>query len=205
MQRPATVNLRTSLYEDATAIVEAEYQQDLSLDDIARQKLADLERRRLRRRLVETARTDSIWTVRNGRRLLSFTCNDYLNLAQHPAVNDAERRLIELGRPPLATSEHPPIPWRSILSSPNIWLLGLVQTCSSALYYMFINWYPSYLEEGRGVAPQRAAWLAALVLGGAGVGCISGGYWNDRLARLTRYHPARFRFFGFAGTAIAAA
>jgi AraC family transcriptional regulator, regulatory protein of adaptative response / methylphosphotriester-DNA alkyltransferase methyltransferase len=36
IQRPATVALRSSLYEDATQIVAHEYQEELSLDDIAR-------------------------------------------------------------------------------------------------------------------------------------------------------------------------
>ncbi len=124
--------------------------------------------------------------------------------AQHPGANDAERALIERGRPAAPTTEHPPIPWRSILKSRNIWLLGLVQTCSSAIYYMFINWYPSYLQRGRGVTGQQAAWLASLVLAGAALGCITSGYVNDKLARLTGFHPARFRLYGFAGTAIAA-
>lgn len=124
--------------------------------------------------------------------------------AEHPAVNEAEAELIERGRPAAPTTEHPPIPWRSILTSRNIWLLGLVQTCSSAIYYMFINWYPSYLEQGRGVSSQQAAWLSALVLAGAAIGCITSGYFNDRLARLTNFSPARFRYFGFAGTATAA-
>src|SRR5262245_256800 len=83
-----------------------------SLDDVARLKLADLDRRQLRRRLVETARTDSIWTVRNGRRLLSFSCNDYLNLAQHPAVKEAaiaaiHRHGVGAGASRLVTGNHP--------------------------------------------------------------------------------------------------
>src|SRR5579862_5107724 len=57
-----------------------------SLDEFATDKLAALERASLRRTLVETARIDGIWAVRDGRRLLSFSCNDYLNLTQHPAV-----------------------------------------------------------------------------------------------------------------------
>jgi AraC family transcriptional regulator, regulatory protein of adaptative response / methylphosphotriester-DNA alkyltransferase methyltransferase len=36
MQRPATVQLRSSLFADATAIVEREYATELSLDTIAR-------------------------------------------------------------------------------------------------------------------------------------------------------------------------
>ena len=55
MQRPATVNLRTSLYEDATAIVEAEYQHDLALDDIARRVASS--RRQLQRAFAEIGNT----------------------------------------------------------------------------------------------------------------------------------------------------
>jgi AraC family transcriptional regulator, regulatory protein of adaptative response / methylphosphotriester-DNA alkyltransferase methyltransferase len=46
MHRPATIRHRTSLFEDATAIVEAEYASDLSLDDIAR-RVAPIARARL--------------------------------------------------------------------------------------------------------------------------------------------------------------
>ena len=35
-QRPTTIRLRTSLFEEATEIVDSEYGSDLSLDDIAR-------------------------------------------------------------------------------------------------------------------------------------------------------------------------
>ena len=57
-----------------------------TLDEFATAKLRDLAARDLRRELVETARVDGVWMERNGRRLLSFSCNDYLNLSQHPAV-----------------------------------------------------------------------------------------------------------------------
>jgi len=57
-----------------------------SLDEFAARKLAALEHRHLRRILVETDRTDGLWVVRQGLRLLSFSCNDYLNLTHHPAL-----------------------------------------------------------------------------------------------------------------------
>ena len=60
-----------------------------SLDQFAQAKLDDLERRHLRRTLAETVREDGIWVERDGRRLLSFSCNDYLNLTQHPAIKQA--------------------------------------------------------------------------------------------------------------------
>ncbi len=60
-----------------------------SLDEFAIAKLAQLERSSLRRALVDTTRLTGIWVLRNGRRLLSFCCNDYLNLTHHPAVKEA--------------------------------------------------------------------------------------------------------------------
>ncbi|OLB72073.1 MAG: 8-amino-7-oxononanoate synthase [Alphaproteobacteria bacterium 13_2_20CM_2_64_7] len=60
-----------------------------SLDEFASAKLAQLEHSSLRRALVDTTRLTGIWVLRNGRRLLSFCCNDYLNLSHHPAVKEA--------------------------------------------------------------------------------------------------------------------
>jgi 8-amino-7-oxononanoate synthase len=60
-----------------------------SLDEFATAKLDELERSSLRRALVDTTRVTGIWVLREGRRLLSFCCNDYLNLTHHPAVKEA--------------------------------------------------------------------------------------------------------------------
>src|ERR687886_2901760 len=66
--RPATIRHRTSLYEDATAIVEAEYGSDLSLDDIARRVASS--RRQLQRAYAEVGATtfrDHLTAVRMDR------------------------------------------------------------------------------------------------------------------------------------------
>jgi AraC-like DNA-binding protein len=55
MHRPATIRLRTSLFEDAVAIVENEYASDLSLDDIARRVASS--RRQLQRAYSEIGET----------------------------------------------------------------------------------------------------------------------------------------------------
>jgi 8-amino-7-oxononanoate synthase len=83
-----------------------------SLDEFATAKLAELERANLRRRLVDTTRLDGIWALRNGRRLLSFSCNDYLNLSHHPAVKAAAIEALQRfgsgsGASRLVTGNHP--------------------------------------------------------------------------------------------------
>ena len=60
-----------------------------SLDAFAQAKLDALDRSNLRRSLSQTLREDELWIERDGRRLLSFSCNDYLNLSQHPAIKAA--------------------------------------------------------------------------------------------------------------------
>lgn len=60
-----------------------------SLDAFTGDKLAALETRSLRRRLQPTRRLEGAVVERGGRRLISFSCNDYLNLSQHPAVRAA--------------------------------------------------------------------------------------------------------------------
>jgi 8-amino-7-oxononanoate synthase len=57
-----------------------------SLDAVAQAKLAALERRELRRRLVTTERRGGTRAVHDGAELVSFASNDYLGLAQHPDV-----------------------------------------------------------------------------------------------------------------------
>jgi 8-amino-7-oxononanoate synthase len=83
-----------------------------SLEEFATRKLADLDRASLHRVLAETDRLDGIWVERNGRRLLSFCCNDYLALSHHPAVKAAaiaatERHGVGSGASRLVTGNHP--------------------------------------------------------------------------------------------------
>ena len=82
-----------------------------SLDEFAGEKLDALERTKLRRSPAVTARA-GIWAERDGRRLLSFSCNDYLNLSQHPdviaaAIEAAARYGVGAGASRLVTGNHP--------------------------------------------------------------------------------------------------
>jgi len=83
----------------------------ISLDDMARAKLADLERRRLRRRFAETDRRAGAYVERGGRTLISFCCNDYLNLGHDPRVIKAAQQALEVagagsGASRLVTGNH---------------------------------------------------------------------------------------------------
>lgn len=83
-----------------------------SLDAFASSKLEDLEARTLRRRLVETDRYSAVEVRRNGATLISFCCNDYLNLSHHPKVIAAAKDATDRygtgsGASRLVTGNHP--------------------------------------------------------------------------------------------------
>jgi len=83
-----------------------------SLDQFAAAKLADLDARSLRRSLKETRRDGAVRAWRDGRRVLSFCDNDYLNLSQDARVKRAAIAAIEehgtgAGASRLVTGNHP--------------------------------------------------------------------------------------------------
>jgi 8-amino-7-oxononanoate synthase len=83
-----------------------------SLDRFAEAKLAALTARQLDRVLVPTHRLDGVWVERAGRRLISFSCNDYLGLSHHPAVKAAACAAVDVygagaGASRLVTGDHP--------------------------------------------------------------------------------------------------
>jgi 8-amino-7-oxononanoate synthase len=83
-----------------------------SLDAFAERKLAQLADLNLQRTLATSARANDAIVTRDGRRLVSFSCNDYLGLSQHPKVNAAAIAAIETygtgaGASRLVTGNHP--------------------------------------------------------------------------------------------------
>jgi len=83
-----------------------------SLETFAAERLAAMDAKHLRRTLIDTAREDGIWMIRGGKKLLSFSCNDYLNLSQHPFVKEAAIAAIKefgvgAGASRLITGNHP--------------------------------------------------------------------------------------------------
>jgi 8-amino-7-oxononanoate synthase len=83
-----------------------------SLDVYAAEKLAEAERAHLRRTLVSTGRIEGPRMRRDGREMVSFCCNDYLGLAQDPALRRAaavaaEEHGVGSGASRLVTGNHP--------------------------------------------------------------------------------------------------
>ena len=83
-----------------------------TLDQYAAEKLAEIDQRNLRRSLIDTDRQQGAIAVRNGRRLISFCCNDYLDLSHHAALKKAAKEAVDRqgvgsGASRLVTGNHP--------------------------------------------------------------------------------------------------
>jgi transcriptional regulator GlxA family with amidase domain len=86
-QRPSTLRLRTSLFADATAIVEREFAQDVALDDIARRVASS--RRQLQRAYQEIGDT----TFRRHLTAVRMDRAAGLLNADHLTVREVARRV----------------------------------------------------------------------------------------------------------------
>ena len=83
-----------------------------TLTAYAQAKIDQLAASSLLRTLQPTWRTDGVFVERGGRRLISFSCNDYLGLSHHPEVKAAAVRAIATygtgaGASRLITGDHP--------------------------------------------------------------------------------------------------
>jgi AraC-like DNA-binding protein len=87
MQRPTTIHHRTSLFEEATAIVAEEYATDLSLDDIARRVASS--RRQLQRAYAEIGET----TFREHLTAVRMERAADMLAAREPTVREVARRV----------------------------------------------------------------------------------------------------------------
>jgi sugar phosphate permease len=96
--------------------------------------------------------------------------------ADHPGTNEAEQHLIAAGCPGgSATQHHVAIPWRQVLTSRNVWMLGTIMTAAASAMYMYISWLPTYLENARGVDNTTAGRLTSMVMAGGAIGALLGG------------------------------
>jgi MFS family permease len=114
--------------------------------------------------------------------------------AAHGAVNAAEREMLEASR--VLTTHGSERNWLRLLLTRRVAVLGLQYFCFSYVWYFYITWLPTYLREGRGQSPERAALLAMLPLLFGGFGSLAGGIAARRLSRRA------IALGGFAATAV---
>jgi sugar phosphate permease len=113
----------------------------------------------------------------------------YRNRPQdHPGVNEAELAYIRGGSENAAvhSTEKQTVPWKLILSSPNMWYIAAAYFCFFYGSYFYLTWFPTYLLEYRHLSLQSVGILASVPLVTAMIGDIAGGALTDTLYRRTK-------------------
>ncbi|MCS7046626.1 MAG: MFS transporter [Gemmataceae bacterium] len=123
----------------------------------------------------------------------------------HPGVNQAELQYILGDRvmPTPGTGHVEHIPWRLVVRNPNIWLLGLINACTSFFSYMLFSWFPTYLKRGRGLEEVASGWLGMLPFLFGATGVLLGGYVGDWLTVRTGSRRVALASMGTVGLWIA--
>lgn len=114
--------------------------------------------------------------------------------AQHRAVNEAEQEMLAASR--VLTTRPAGQSWLSLLLTRQVAALVLQYFCFSCVWYFYITWLPTYLREGRGQSPERAAALSMLPLLFGGFGSLVGGISSRQMSKRA------IAFCGFAATAV---
>ena len=114
---------------------------------------------------------------------------------QHPGVNDQELQIIrpasseggERSRPSAAAR----VPWFKMFTSISVWGLILGYGFQGYAFYVYYNWFYFYAVKMRGLGIMQAAvWTSAPFLAMAVLSPV-GGWFSDRLTRVTGRRRAR--------------
>jgi ACS family hexuronate transporter-like MFS transporter len=95
---------------------------------------------------------------------------------QHPWITASELEFIEREEGEEETAAGTRIPWQKILAYRQAWGYILAKFMTDPIWWFYIFWLPSYLQQSRGFTLEeirRLAWIPFLV---SGVGSVAGGW-----------------------------
>ena len=80
------------------------------------------------------------------------------------------------------STEKVSIPWKSLLSSKQFWLILLMYFFYAFGSWFFFSWFPTFMELGRGFEKDQLTYAIAVPFVMSMIGNISGGYLTDKLS-----------------------
>ncbi|MBV8818882.1 MAG: MFS transporter [Acidobacteriaceae bacterium] len=105
---------------------------------------------------------------------------------EHPATNQAERDLIHRSMGGARSARTRQVPWRVILSSRCLWFVSAMYFCYGYCLAVYLDWFPTYLNNHRGFTLKQMGFYASLPLLAGTFGDLLGGWLSDRILRRTR-------------------
>lgn len=124
---------------------------------------------------------------------------------EHRGVNAQEREMIHAATGGPRSKAGTPVPWHKILSSPTLWALCAMYGCYQYGLVVYLDWFPTYLKEGRGLSLAQMGFYSSLPLFAGVIGDLGGGWLTDLLYRRTGNLRSSRRMVAVAGFIIAAA
>jgi sugar phosphate permease len=123
--------------------------------------------------------------------------------ADHRSVNAAELAVIRQPEAPPSGSKRS-VPWRIILRNRTVWMLAAMYFCYGYAIDVYLDWFPKYLYDARGVNLKQMGFYASMPFIAGAVGNLLGGWFSDRWAARTGNLKAARRVIAVLGFLIAA-
>jgi sugar phosphate permease len=99
--------------------------------------------------------------------------------AEHKSVNAAERELLGRSQGSKGQVLGRRVPWKSILSSPQIWTISAMYFCYAYSIDFYLSWFPKYLNAARGLSLEAMGLYASVPLIAGTAGDLLGGWVSD--------------------------
>jgi sugar phosphate permease len=121
---------------------------------------------------------------------------------EHGSVNEGELEKIEsaLGT---RSAVRKSVPWKQLLSNPQIWLLSAMYFCYGYSIVTFLAWFPKYLDDARGLELAEMGVYASVPLAAGVLGDLAGGWFSDGLLKRSGNLKMARRLVAVAGFLIA--
>jgi len=101
--------------------------------------------------------------------------------SKHPWITEAERAHILDGASPTPKGPEWRPGWGQLLRYRQTWSVVLGRFITDPIWWLYIFWLPSYLQEARGFSLQQVGMSAWLPFLAGGIGALSGGYASGAL------------------------
>jgi MFS transporter, ACS family, glucarate transporter len=97
------------------------------------------------------------------------------------------------------------VPWRMILRNRTVWMLAMMYFCYGYSIDVYLDWFPKYLYDARGVNLKQMGLYASMPFVAGAVGNLLGGWISDLWAARTGNLRTARRVIAVLGFVIAAA
>jgi MFS transporter, ACS family, glucarate transporter len=121
----------------------------------------------------------------------------------HRGVNQAELAVINQPQGSARNAKRA-VPWRIILSNRTVWMLAIVYFCYGYAIDVYLDWFPKYLFDARGVNLKQMGLYASLPFVAGAIGNLLGGWFSDLWAVRTGSLTMARRVVAITGFVIAA-